>query len=537
MKLHYLATLLLGISLTAGAQGYKDGIEYYKAGQYDNAVTVLSRNLNNAETDKALANYYLGQSYLAMGDKAKAKTYFDAGVAANPDCAYNYVGLGALDLLNNAKSAAEDKFKTAQKLAKKNNEVLVDIARAYYRADPTNFAKEIEKYIQKARKNSKNREPAIYIFEGDRKARNKDFNAAATEYEQAIYFDKDNPEGYVKYANTYFYTSPEYAIQRLEELLALKPNSALAQRELAEKYYQNDQWSRAAEQYGKYIENPNHFPEDKARYAILLYAGDNFRKSLEVAREVLAHVPNDITLQRLVVRNLDKLGNKPEALEKIREYFNNPANAEAFNVGDFRLYSQLLSANGHDSLAVEQVEKGLKMFPNNGQLVRELSDAFYNAEKFARSADVFHKYLLITEKPTTNDYYVGSTRSLRAITEVSQNDSLRIHYADQGLSYMEQAIDPADPRPAYLWRKALLQINRDQHVDQASEATFKQLLAILDAEPEYSNPANENNYLQEYVLMYQYLIPYYEGIEDQAAADNAKAQYEKYKALFDSTKQ
>lgn len=536
MKLHYLATLLLGVSLTAGAQGYKDGIEYYKAGQYDNAVTVLTRNLNSADTDKALANYYLGQSYLAMDDRAKAKTYFEAGVAANADCAYNYVGLGALDLLNKNKSGAEDNFKTAQKLAKKNNEVLVDIARAYYRADPTLYAKEIEKYIEKARKNSKNREPAIYIFEGDRKARNKDFNAAATEYEQAIYFDKDNPEGYVKYANTYFYTSPQYAIQRLEELLALKPNSALAQRELAEKYYQNDQWSLAAEQYGKYIENPNHFPEDKARYAILLYAGDNNQKSLDVAREVLADNPGDITLQRLEIRNLDKLGNKTEALEKIKAYFNNPSNTSSYNVSDYRLYSQLLGENGLDSLAVIQVENGLKAFPGNGQLLRELSDAYYNGNKFKEAADVYKRYIDVTEKPSTNDLYVGSTRSLRAITAVASNDTLRKEYADQGLAYMNRAIDPTNPHPAYLWRKALLQVNRDQRVDADSEATFKQLLAILDAEPEYSNPANENNYLQEYVLMYQYLIPYYEGSQNQAELDNAKAMYEKYKALYESIK-
>lgn len=399
MKLHYLAALLLGFSLTAGAQGYKDGIEYYKAGQYRNAITILDRNLNNADTDKALTNYYLGQSYLAMDNNAKAKQCFEAGVAANPDCAYNYVGLGALQLLSGNKSGAEENFKTAQKLAKKNTEVIVDIARAYYQADPVQYAKEVEKYITKARKNSKNQDPAIYIFEGDRKAHDKDFNAAATEYEQAIYFDKDNPEGYVKYANVYFYTSPDYAIKRLEELLQLQPNSALAQRELAEKYYQNDQWTRAAEQYGKYIENPNHFPEDKARYAVLLWAGNNYEQSLAVAQEVLKNDPNDVTLQRLVVRDLDALDRKADALQAMSRYFNNPANAEAYNVSDFRLYAQLLSDNGQDSLAVVQVEKGIEKFPTDKQLLRDLSDAYYAGKKFQMAADTYQKFIDSQENP------------------------------------------------------------------------------------------------------------------------------------------
>ena len=94
MKIKFLMSMLLAGSLMAGAQsqGYKDGIEYYKAGQYDNARTILERTLNDSSTDKALANYYLGQSYLAQGDKAKAVNYFKQGVSTNPDQAFNYVG-------------------------------------------------------------------------------------------------------------------------------------------------------------------------------------------------------------------------------------------------------------------------------------------------------------------------------------------------------------------------------------------------------------------------------------------------------------
>ena len=50
MKFKALFTMLLAGSLLAGAQsqGYKDGIEYYKAGQYDNARTILERTLNDS---------------------------------------------------------------------------------------------------------------------------------------------------------------------------------------------------------------------------------------------------------------------------------------------------------------------------------------------------------------------------------------------------------------------------------------------------------------------------------------------------------
>ena len=111
MKFTLRIAVLLGAALTASAQGFKDGIEYYKAGQYDNAITILERNMNAAGTDKALANYYLGQAFLAKGDQAKAKSAFQAGLAADPQCAYNYVGIGAIDLKNGDAQAAQDNFK------------------------------------------------------------------------------------------------------------------------------------------------------------------------------------------------------------------------------------------------------------------------------------------------------------------------------------------------------------------------------------------------------------------------------------------
>ena len=88
MKQKLIISLLASAALCASAQsqGYKDGIEYYKAGQYENAKTILSKTLDQSNTDKSLALYYLGQVALAQNDKAAAKDLFEKGLAANPDC-------------------------------------------------------------------------------------------------------------------------------------------------------------------------------------------------------------------------------------------------------------------------------------------------------------------------------------------------------------------------------------------------------------------------------------------------------------------
>ena len=197
MKQKLILSLFAAAALVASAQsqGYKDGIEYYKAGQFENARTILNNTLNNTETNKSLALYYLGQVALELNEKQAAKDYFEKGIAADPNCGYNYVGLGALDLLNGQASQANDNFKKAQGLAKKDNELIVAIARAYYNADPVKYANDIEKTLNKARKSSKYQEPSIYILEGDMLADNKDWGNAAGKYEMAITYDKENPEG------------------------------------------------------------------------------------------------------------------------------------------------------------------------------------------------------------------------------------------------------------------------------------------------------------------------------------------------------
>ncbi|MDO5395079.1 MAG: tetratricopeptide repeat protein, partial [Bacteroidales bacterium] len=486
MKSKFIAALLLGAALTASADGYKDGIEYYKAGQYDNAITLLNRNLNSADTDKALSLYYLGASYLSKGDTQKAKTYFEQGVAANPDCAYNYVGLGALALKAGDVNAAKDNFKKAQSLAKKNNEVLVDIARAYYNADHSAYNKEIEDLLKKARKNSKNAEPAIYIFEGDRLADAQQWNEAATQYEQAIYFDQDNPEGYVKYANVYYYVVPDYAISKLAELLQVNPNSALGQRELAEKYYLNGKWTRAAEQYGKYIANPNHFPEDKARYAVLLYAGGKYNDAINTSNEVLATDPNNFQVQRVIVRSYNELEDTPAALKASKAFFSNPAFADRYNASDYTVYAALQMADKDTVASLNTLEKGLKAFPEDPGILTGLSDYYFDTKDYVKSADYGEQAVQKTEKPSRSDYYNATGPFLGVSSQLADDPEKAAAYAKRGIALIDKALEGYAPNEApvrYLRRKVLLQLVANNSVaDQAVLDAANALVARLDAD-------------------------------------------------------
>lgn len=535
MKIKFFLAMLAAGALTAGAQsqGYQDGIEYYKAGQIDNAKTILDRTLNDPDTDKSAAYYYLGQVALSKGDKATAKTNFDKGIAANAENPYNYVGLGAIDLLNGVTSSASDNFKKAQSLDKKNSDITVAIARAYYNADKVKYAKDVDKYLAKAHKDSKHAEPSIYILEGDMLFDAGDYGGAAAKYEMATGYDEDNPEGFVKYANAYFNVNPNFSISKLEEFLSKKPNSALAQRELAEKYYEGNHWKKAAEQYGRYIQNPNHFPEDKNRYAVLLYAGDNFQPSLDIANELLAADPGNFLMQRVRMLDLAALGQNEEALKAGEHFFaKNPGGN--FTSLDYTTFAGVQSALGNDSAAVVTYETAVAKFPDNADLTKELSSMYTSAKMYSKAASAYAKYIEMLEKPNANDYFTATGRYLNAAATNKTDEARRIADADKGLEFLAKSMETAEPSPILIQRKARLQLARNGNQPDANAvATYGEMVAMLDQDPANMDPANPENSLALYLEAYQFSYVFYQNIEkDKDKAAEYGNKFNEIKALM-----
>lgn len=535
MKFKSIFTLLVaGCALAASAQsqGYKDGIEYYKAGQYANAQTILNKTLSQAGTDKALAYYYLGQTELALGNNDAARKNFENGVAADAENPYNYVGLGAVALLKGDASAAEEQFKTAKKLGKKNSEVLVDIARAYYNADSVKYAKDIDKNLAQAYKDSKNQEPAIYIFEGDRKLDLKDVGGAAGQYEMAIGYDKNNPEGYVKYAKSYFYVNPQFSIQKLEEFLNVAPNSALAQRELAEAYYKANYWKKASDMYGQYIKNPNHFPEDKARYSVLLYWSEDYPNSLQVANEVLADQPDNFQAQRMRFVDEVVLKQFDNAIVHGEEFFAKNPNAN-FTAIDFTSLADAYNGVGNTEKVIDVYERGVKAIPDNADLYNGLSSAYSQDKQYTKAAEAYDKYLSLVEKPSLNDYFTASGKWLNVAATAGDDLATRQSASNNGVVYIDKVLPTVQEaqKPMILERKAFLQTagNEGNKPNADAAATFTELINLLESDPAYLDPANPDNEIKTYKNACSLVIQYYRDVDE----DLAKQYSDKYRAAVE----
>ena len=480
MKFKLFAILLLGGALVSNAQGYKDGIEYFKVGKIDNAKELLDKNLNDPTTVKSEAYCYLGHIEAAKGNTAGAKEYYNKGVAADANNAFNYIALGALDLKAGNADAAEDQFKMAQKVDKKNAAVYAAIARAYYEADPVAYAKELGKNIEKARKTNK-QDPTVYILEGDMKAAEKDYGGAAGQYELAFTFDPKNEEAYVKYANTYFHVNPQMATAKLEELLTKTPNSALAQRELAEKYYELALGSQAAEQYGKYIQNPNHFKQDEIRYVQLLFFGGKYDQSFDLAKSIRAAMPagdkDHFYMCRMQLYNKVALEQWAEAEAFGAELFGLNIPGTEYTSKDFVDYATALKNVGKTAESVAEYEKAVAYNPNNIDLIRDLVDVYEQNENYAKAAEYYQK---IVDSPEckANDLYLMSTKYFN-VAATTQDEALKASSLEGARKYAALANEKVPGN----YRIVQQQAKVENLAGNTAEAVkfYNATIAILDA--------------------------------------------------------
>ena len=493
MKSKILFSLLLGSALSLSAQqGFKDGVEYYRADQPEEAAIILNNTLNDAATDQSTAYYYLGQIALQGGDKATAKADFDKGVTLNPSNGYNYVGLGALALADGNASAAAGYFKDAKKNAKKNADILTEIARAYFVADPVKYATEIDKALADAKKAQKNA-PSPFILEGDRLAKTNVGDAAGM-YEMAAQFDTklEHPEAYVKYARTYFPVNPQYAIDKLNELLKAQPNSALAQRELAEKYYEDNQLTRAAQQYEKYIQNPNSFKKDKQRLVGLLFFAKRYPESYAMADELLSEDPGNFYMQRLQFYNKKAMGENEAAKAAAEKLF---ANSKAeLNSQDYIQYGELLQDMGQDTLGVEMYEKAVVASPEKTSLLKDLSGAYSTAKMYDKAADTMAKFIAGEgDNANPNDILALARRYQNLAISYMETDSVASRAAaDKALTTIEQVITRVPNNPLVLNTKSdILRVANQGEVNEDVMAADMATLAVLDTDPSNLWPSRQ----------------------------------------------
>ena len=287
---------------------------------------------------------------------------------------------------------------------KKNVELVTSVARAYLDAGQL---KEAETYLEMARK-ADNKAPAVSVLEGDIAFARKDIGKACQLYEQAIYFDSNYKDAYLKYARAYKSASPSQAIEKLNQLKAIAPDCLEADKELAEVYYATNRFGKAADTYAKFINTPVATEDDILKYAFALFLNHDFEKSLEVAQKGLRKNARHAAFNRLVMYNNVDLKRYDEAEKAADAFFNASDNAD-YSCLDYRYHGALLSALKKYNRAIEEYGKALEKDKTRVDLWREIADA-YELENYLLAKGVETDYEFLVLPNNTEDREPELTR-------------------------------------------------------------------------------------------------------------------------------
>lgn len=285
---------------------------------------------------------------------------------------------------------------------KKNAENLVAFARAFYEAKDTANA---AVYADHALKANKSYAPA-YILKGDLRALADDGGGAAAFYDQAIYFDPKNPEGYRKYASVYRKISPQGAIAKLNDLRAQLPDYPV-DAIIGHISYISNNFDEAIAAYEK-VDRSKLEKMDMIEYTTSCYFTQKYDKGLEMATFGLQKEPRNSTLNRMAMFCNTEKGDYEKALDFADRLFNKSDSAN-ISYMDYVYYGNALNGVKRHDEAIAMFQKALDQeFDNKDKragVIQTLANAYKGMEDYPNAIKYYEQYLNEVSKASASDYH------------------------------------------------------------------------------------------------------------------------------------
>ena len=306
-------------------------------------------------------------------------------------------------ILTSTASADEkaEQVKTIFKANKKNAEVLVGIGRAYLDVKDTLNA---NKYVQLAMQRDRKYAPA-YVLAGDIEVIKDNGGQASSWYEQAIYFDPKNPEGYRKYAQINSKVSPSAAVAKLEELRQQRPDYPVDLIS-ADIYYRANNLTKAIEYFGKV--QLNDMKDDQlVSYALCNFLKGDFEKSLAISQFGNNKFARNAALNRLSFFNLTNLKRYPEAIQFADRLWN-ASDSTKITSSDFLYKGYAYQGNKQYQEAIDAFNESLKLNENNesdrNDALKNIANAYTELGNIEKAVETYDTYMKGLKNITALDY-------------------------------------------------------------------------------------------------------------------------------------
>ncbi len=402
------------------------------------------------------------------------------------------------------KSDAE-KLKDAVKLMskKKNAEQLA--ALGFYFLDKKEYALAQETATRAYDKDSKSI-PAI-MLQGEVASSQKKWGEAAQKYDEALNYDPEIVDIYLKKAAVFRNSDPNMALQTMSELKNFAPDLPETNLGLAQLYYKTAKMKEAVESYKAYLEKEqNPATSVIEEYAISLFADTNYTEAQKVAEQGLAKDPKNIALNR--IRFYAEVENKDfdKALTDKDKFFG-LHNDTIYNYRDYTYLGRLESNMKMVKEAIEHLQKAIELKEKTKKsdisLYKDLSDAYIEAPDYDNAIKYYKIYADSTgaEMGALDLLNLGKVYYQAASDETIAEDK-KNGYIQEGDKIFAQLADrKKDLYYGPFWRARInLLVDPSSANDNAKVYYEEALKRLGDGEGNVSYKKEANRYLAFYYM-------------------------------------
>jgi len=443
-----ITVLMAGLLGTANvtAQSVQEGINHLYAERDKSAKETFDKlvatNPNNLE-----AVYWLGQTYIAMGDIKSARDLYSKTLQANGNAPLILVGMGHVNLIDGKKDEARQMFETAINLStgKKGADVSIlnAIGRANVDAKEGDVAYAIDKLKIAAQKDPKNAD--VFLNLGDAYRRAHEGGQAVTNYDMAVSANPGMARAIYRKAMVY-YTQKNWELftDLLNKAIAADPKFAPAYYEMY--YYSLGKldFNTAQDYANKFIANTEQDPQNDYLVAQTCYAKKDYDCAINTSKGIISKAGKQTkprTYKLLAYAYVGK-GDTTSAKQYIDQYFSEAKEEEIipqdyvlkgqiYGTSDPNIvYDSYVKAASMDSVyesKMKTIQDGIDMAKakNNKILEGKLRLLQSANKKTPNSSDAFFTGLA---------FYLGAdyktADSLFKLYIASSPDSLYGHYYD-----------------------------------------------------------------------------------------------------------
>jgi tetratricopeptide (TPR) repeat protein len=282
-------------------------------------------------------------------------------------------------------SAAAACFKRASSAAKGKDglPIKIELLSAYSELGAPEYAE----LLEKLKKDNSDSAP-LYVAEGDALLNQKKYGDALGAYAQAVYFDKQCAEAYIRSASVYRNMDLNLAIEQMNNLLAAQPDCDLAYHQLGDLYYKAGKFGDAERCFRKFAErNPQLTKTDLAHYATILFYNKKYDEASALLDQGLAAHPDDQVLNRVKMYILAATTDDDAAASAYMKRYP----AESYIALDYANYARLEKKLKHYAPAVEAMEKAVALDADEAAYVAELADLYAADNRYKESLATYEK--------------------------------------------------------------------------------------------------------------------------------------------------